>query len=119
MRQKPVTIEVRKTVSIGPFLLRNNSSPLRLREGRTDLEAVLRGCLRYTSRKLFRQAISDAMKGPKPVNHERHKPKREANQPKPRSEPWAKEALKKEKVAGTNPSSTPLPFSTPIVVRTG
>ena len=95
MRQKPVTIEVRKNGQNWAVLAEEQLIALTVyQKGAQTLEAVLRGLLRYTSRKLFRLAVSDAMKGPKPS--EDGKPPR---QKKPRLTtpgPTAKKPAKKK-----------------------
>src|SRR3974390_2542481 len=66
MRQKPVTIEVRKSGQHWAVLAEEQLLTQSVDEkGAQVLERTLRGLLRYTSRKLFRKAVSDALKGPK------------------------------------------------------
>ena len=68
MREKPVTIEVRKAGQHWSVFAEEQLITQTVYEkGAQTLEAVLRGLLRYTSRKLFRVAVSDALKGPKPA----------------------------------------------------
>ena len=68
MREKPVSIEVRKAGQHWSVFAEEQLITQTVYEkGARALEAVLRGLLRYTSSKLFRLAPSDAMKGPKPV----------------------------------------------------
>ena len=68
MREEPVEIEVRKNGKYWAVLAEKQLITLTVyQKGAETLEATLRGLLRYTSRKLFRLAVSDAIKTPKPA----------------------------------------------------
>ena len=112
MRQKPVTIEVRKNGQHWAVLAEEQLIALTVYEkGARTLEAVLRGLLRYTSRKLFRLAVSDAMKGPKPAEpkKEQKADKGKTTPPKGKAKAPAKSApVKKTKADPTTPSSPAL-----------
>jgi hypothetical protein len=65
-RQKPVQIEVRKHGEHWAVLTEEQLVTLTVyRKGAETLEALLRGLLRYTSRKLFRDAVKAAFSAPR------------------------------------------------------
>jgi hypothetical protein len=99
MREKPVTIEVRKSGQHWSVFAEEQLITQTVYEkGALTLEAVLRGLLRYTSRKLFRLAVSDAMKGPKPVGAARgQKRPKEAKGKATPAKPKAKESVEEMK----------------------
>lgn len=115
MREKPVTIEVRKAGQHWAVYAEEQLITQTVFEkGAHTLEAVLRGCLRYTSRKLFRLAVSDAMKPPKPVETTKsakashaQKPESASPEVKPKKPANKKAPVKKEQI--TNEAPTPPP----------
>ena len=121
MRQKPVSIEVRKSGQHWAVLAEEHTIAQVVHEkGAHILEAVLRGLLRYTSRKLFRLAVSEGMKGPKPVEAAKEpkagKPKAPATgKDKPKAKVAGKKpAVKKEKAADDNPEPIAGPTDSPV-----
>ena len=105
MREKPVTNEVRKSGQHWSVFAEEQLITQTVYEkGAQTLEAVLRGLLRYTSRNLFRLAVSDAMKGPKPVEA----PKAKAGKAKAApAKPKAKKAPAKREGASDLPPVNP------------
>jgi hypothetical protein len=67
MREKPVSIEVRKDGKYWAVLAEEQLVALTVYEkGAQTLDGLLHGLLRYSSRKFFRLALSEAL-NPKPV----------------------------------------------------
>ncbi|MGO9203780.1 MAG: hypothetical protein ACLQM8_24935 [Limisphaerales bacterium] len=119
MREKPVAIEVRKAGQHWAVYAEEQLVAQTVYEkGALTLEALLRGCLRYTSRKFFRLALSDAMKGPKPAAPVKsEKPPKAAKPAKEKTAPAKakarKPAVKKESVTDAAPTPAPEPV-TPV-----
>jgi hypothetical protein len=122
MREKPVKIEVRKSGQHWAVLAEEQLIALTVYEkGAQMLEATLRGLLRYTSRKLFRLAVSDAMKGPKPAEPAKGgaKPTKAAKaKATPVKAKAKKPVAKKERVIEAAPGATPEPPVVPTTATT-
>lgn len=113
MREKPVTIEVRKNGQHWAVLAEEQLIALTVYEkGAHALEATLRGLLRYTSRKLFRRAVDEAMNPPK--SSDNAKPARATKLPvaapavKVKKPAKKKTLAKKEQVKDEAPTSAPV-----------
>lgn len=113
MREKPVTIEVRKNGQHWAVLAEEQLIALTVYErGAHTLEATLRGLLRFTSRKLFRRAVEEAMNPPK--SSDSGKPSRAKKPPvaapaaKAKKPAKKKTSVKKEQVKDEAPTSAPV-----------
>jgi hypothetical protein len=115
MREKPVTIEVRKAGQHWAVYAEEQLVTQTVYEkGAQILEALLRGCLRYSSRKFFRLALSQAMEGPKqkPAAAVKSPKADKADKPQAKAtpaEPKAKKATPKKAPAKAESAPDPAP----------
>lgn len=111
MREKPVTIEVRKDGKYWAVYAEEQLITLTVYEkGAQMLDSLLHGLLRYSSRKFFRLALSEAMKGPKPAKAAKT-PKAEKKKSNPN-----KAKGTKQKISVTD-EGTAMPPSEPVSVE--